>query len=188
MSSAYLMLIPQLALLLVHLAGLVVAILLLVRAKSTAAILAAVAFGLLTLLSLGQIIQMLPPVSAQIYSAGPWLPVSLSCCCSLFDAAAIVCLIVAIWQAVSGTGAKETEESFDETWEEEADQATDVPAESPDTYATEKLKVLEGEVIEEAPRVTRVLSEEQTLEGEIMEDTPYATKALRETEEESEES
>jgi hypothetical protein len=30
--------------------------------------------------------------------------ISVACCCSVFDIAAIVCLIVAIWQAMSSTG------------------------------------------------------------------------------------
>ncbi len=206
MFSAYLMLIPRLVLLLVYLAGLVVAILLLVRAKSTAAILAAVAFGLLILVSLGQIVLSLPPVAEQLFFTSQWLSLSLSCCCSLFDVAAIVCLIVALWQAVSGTSAEKTEQEsfYDETWEEE-DEVVDVAEQTPDeaTYATEKLEtptdqyateVLEGEVIEEtppeAPRVTQVLDEspeEKTVEGEILESTesPYATKVLSDTPEET---
>ena len=200
MDLNYATLIPHVVALLAHLAGLVVAIWLLVQIKSKAAILAAVSFGLLTLVSLGLIVLSLPPVAKQ-FAVNQWLPWTLGCCCSIFDAAAIVCLIVAIWKAVSGARAGETDESlYDETWEEEANEVTDSPVEPPDTYATEKLEtpakdryateVLEGEVIEEtaqaapeAPRVTRVLSEEQTPE-----DTPYATKVMRDTEEESEES
>ncbi len=176
MFSAYLMLIPRLVLLLVYLAGLVVAILLLVRAKSTAAILAAVAFGLLILVSLGQIVLSLPPVAEQLFFTSQWLSLSLSCCCSLFDVAAIVCLIVALWQAVSGTSAKETEQEsfYDETWEEQ-DEVVDVPEQAPDeaTYATEKLETPTDQYATEV------------LEGEVIEETPYATKVLSDTPEET---
>jgi hypothetical protein len=94
------------ALTLAYLAGLVVAILLLVKVKGTPAILATVAFGLLFILGLGQIahaaflerlvLDQLRPGQAR------WGIGSLNCCCGTLQLAAIVCLIIAIWQAVSG--------------------------------------------------------------------------------------
>ena len=159
MFPGYATLVPHVAALLAYLAGLAVAIFLLVRSRGRAAILAAVGFGLLTLISLGQIVLILPPVSGQFFRIGQWLAWVLNCCCSIFDIAAITCLIVAIWQAVSGT----------EPLEEEVivDVFDQVPG--------------------EAPSATMVL--EERLEGEILEDTPakspYATRVLRETQEEA---
>ena len=141
----YATLIPHAVAMLAHLAGLAIAIFLLVRTKSKAAILAAVGFGLLALVDLGQIVQSVLPLGGQL---SRWLPWVLSCCCSMFDLAAIVCLIVALWQAVSGTSAgdKTTPEPLDdiETWEEEEgeqDVISDEPEQAPDDviYAPAKL-------------------------------------------------
>ncbi len=101
--SSYAALVPHVAALLGHLAGLVVAIILLIRAKGTATILAVVGFALLTLISIGQIALALPAVSRQLFRVGPlWLGWPLNCCCGFLDLAAIVCLIIALWQAFSG--------------------------------------------------------------------------------------
>ena len=107
--SPYTVLVPYVAALLGHLAGLVVAIILLARAKDTAAILAVVGFALLTLVSIGQITLALPAVDRQIFHVGLWLRWPLNCCCGFFDLAAIVCLIIALWQALSGQIVKEAE-------------------------------------------------------------------------------
>jgi len=144
----------------------------LVRSKGKTTILAAVGFGLLVLISLGQIVLALPPLTRQFFLVGQWLAWVLNCCCSILDMAAIVCLIVAIWQAVSGTDA--------------GDVAQEV------AYTVEPLEeemVVEAfeEAPEETPYATMVL--EETLEGEILEDTPvespYTTQVLPETQEEA---
>jgi hypothetical protein len=101
--SMYAALITPVVAMLVHLAGLVVAIVLLIRAKGTAAILAVAGFALLTLISLGQIVLNLPAMDRWLKSsAPPWLGWPLNCCCGILDLAAVVCLIVALWQAISG--------------------------------------------------------------------------------------
>jgi len=180
-------LLPHVAALLAYLGGLVVAIILLVRVKGRAAILAAVGFGLLTLIALGQIVLALPPLSREFFRV-QWLAWGLSCCCSILDIGAIVCLIIAIWQAVTGTGAGGTAQ--------EAVYTADIVEEAPEEaeYATVKLAEEPEESssgtaeLEDAPRdtpyATRVL--EETLEGEVIEDTaqdsPYATRTLDETE------
>ncbi len=99
----------MLPILLVHLAGVVVAIVLLVRRRGTPAILSLVGFGILFIMDL-------------VSFARPWLinllarqgmmrqfmfvNTGMGCCCSIIDTLALVCLIVAIWQAVSA-GASE---------------------------------------------------------------------------------
>ena len=104
-----LLVLPRLPILLVHLAGVVAAIVLLVRRRGTPAILSLVGFGLLFIMDL-------------VSFAGPWLinllvrqgmthqlmfaNAGMSCCCNTIDMLALVCLIVAIWQAVS-VGASE---------------------------------------------------------------------------------
>jgi len=90
---------------LAYLAGLIAAIILLTRKKGTPAILAAVGFGLGFLQQIGAILQgtflsrmlyrQVDPASARYVGGG------LNCCCGLFGVAAVVCLIIAIWQALS---------------------------------------------------------------------------------------
>lgn len=86
---------------LAHLASLVVAILLLVKVKGPPAILASVAFGLLLLQDLGWILRraFLDGAIRQLVNFGPWAV--NGCCCGLFQIAAWVCLIIAVWQAVA---------------------------------------------------------------------------------------
>jgi hypothetical protein len=179
---------PHVAALLAYLGGLVVAIILLARVKGRAAILATVGFGLLTLIALGQIVLALPQLSREFFRV-QWLAWALNCCCSVLDIGAIVCLIIAIWQAVTGAGAGETAQ--------EAVYPAEIVEEAPEEaeYATVKLEEEPQEPtsgtaeLEDAPRdtpyATKVL--EETLEGEVIEDTaqdsPYATRALDETEE-----
>jgi hypothetical protein len=100
-------LVPYILALLVHLAGLVVAIILLVRVKGTAAILATAGFALLTVISIGLILVNIPAIGMQLYQAGVWSLWVLNCCCGLFEIGAIVCLIIALWQALSGTALKQ---------------------------------------------------------------------------------
>jgi len=101
-----------------HLAGLVVAIILLFRVKGTPAILATVAFGLLFIQDIGAIMRVafLDKLIIRQMIAGntPWAMNSLGCCCGLLDLVAIICLIVALWQAVSATGGEQMEEVMGE--------------------------------------------------------------------------
>ncbi len=91
----------RIALIVVHLAGLVVAVYLLVRRKGTAPILATAAFALLVLLGAAQIVQtvLLPELTRQIRSprAMSWIGAGTSCCCGLIDLIAWGCLIAALW-------------------------------------------------------------------------------------------
>jgi len=102
--------ISVLPILLVHLAGVVVAVILLVRHRSTPAILALIGFGVLFIVSLADLGRG-PLIGLLAQQAGMqrfWIAnASVGCCCSVFDVAAFVCLIVAIWQAVSATGGGE---------------------------------------------------------------------------------
>jgi hypothetical protein len=145
----YVMILPTLPLLLAHLAGVVVAIILLVRRGGAPAILALVGFGVLFLVDLANLgrdplIRALAEQTRRLALVGS----SVNCCCSVVDVAAIVCLIVALWQAVSGTGG--------------------APAETePDEEPLEEIVGVFEEVPEEAPRVTRVLDENETLEGTV---------------------
>jgi hypothetical protein len=104
-------LLPAIPLVLVHLAGVVVAIALLVRQKGEPmpAVLALMGFGLLFLLDLanfarGPLINFVIHRVAQgvRLNPGPRSVVpSVGCCCSIFEVVAGTCLIIAIWQAMS---------------------------------------------------------------------------------------
>ena len=111
--SWFLNVLPVLPTLLVHLAGVVVAIILLVRHKGTPAILALIGFAVLLLLNLVSFGRT-PLVGAIARQGGMQRVAAVStgvgCCCSVIDVAAIVCLIVAIWQAVTGSSAKVEQE------------------------------------------------------------------------------
>ncbi len=177
--------IPHVAALLAYLAGLIVAIILLIRTKARAATLALVGFALLTLIALGQIVLALPQLTREFVQV-QWLAWVLSCCCSVLDLAAIGCLIVAIWQAVTGTG-KDSPEAvvysgeIAEDWDEVSSDDTPAgtakldgtPEGSP--FATQKLsdphdEWEEGEVVEDAPQ-----------------DTPYGTRKLSDLDDEASE-
>jgi hypothetical protein len=157
--------VPHVVAALAYLAGLIVAIILLVRTKARAATLALVGFALLMLITLAQIVLSLPQLTREFVRV-QWLVWVLSCCCSVLDLAAIVCLIVAIWQAVTGTGKKDVAEDLV--------YSDDMPAETPEgsPFATQKLsdpddEWEEGEIVEDAP-----------------EDTPYATQKLSDPDDE----
>ena len=96
----------RIALIVAHLAGLVVAVILLVRRKGTAPILATVAFGLLVLLDAARIVQtaLLPALSRQVRVPRvlPWIGGGMTCCCGLLDLVAWGCLIAAIWMGMGG--------------------------------------------------------------------------------------
>jgi len=100
---------------LAHLVGLIMAILLLVKIKGTPAILATVAFALLFLLDIGNILRSTFPFldklivnQVNMSSIGAVMG-SFNCCCSIFSLAATICLIIAIWQAVSGNAEEGSE-------------------------------------------------------------------------------
>ena len=115
----YLILLPALPILLTHLAGAIVAVILLVRQeqKSTSAILALIGFGVLFILDLAEFGRgpLVGWVGRQAVRQFLAINAGVGCCCSVFDVAATVCLIVALWQAVSGAtaGIPEEIESLD---------------------------------------------------------------------------
>lgn len=100
----YVTVLPMLPILLAHLAGVVVAVLLLTRRGGTPAILALVGFGvsfILDLASFGRgplVVFLGRQVGMRQFVA---LSTGVGCCCGLLNLIATVCLIVAIWQAVS---------------------------------------------------------------------------------------
>ena len=116
----YVSVVPALPLLLVHLAGVIVAAILLVRHRSTAAILAVIGFAALFVWHLATF--GIEPLAYLLSEAGvAQLDVaitSVGCCCSALNVIAVVCLIIAIWQAVAGTGDGDEEEEEEEEEEE----------------------------------------------------------------------
>ncbi len=109
----------RILLVLAHLAGLVVAVILLVRRKGTAPILATAAFALLVILDAAQIVQtaLLPTIARQIRAPRvlPWIGGGATCCCGLLDLVAWGCLIAAIWM---GIGRPEAEQEIQSAKEE----------------------------------------------------------------------
>ncbi len=99
-------LLPLIPLLLVHLTGIVVAVVLLGRQdrRREPALLALAGFTLLFLVTLANfarrplIVQLARQTGARIVP----LNTAISCCYSVFQVAGGLCLIVAIWQAVTG--------------------------------------------------------------------------------------
>lgn len=101
---------------LAHLAGMIVAAVLLSRRKGTAALLAVIAFALLVLLDAGRILDVaiLPRLLFQLPRAArgaPWITGGSTCCCGLLDLLAIGCLIAALWIGLGGpkAGAEQEE-------------------------------------------------------------------------------
>jgi hypothetical protein len=167
--------IPHVVAALAYLAGLIVAIILLVRTKARAATLALVGFALLMLITLGQIVLSIPQLTREFVRV-QWLVWVLSCCCSVLDLAAIGCLIVAIWQAVTGTAKKDAAE--DVAYPDEMPVGTAVLDEMPEgsPFATQKLSDAddeweEGEIVQDAPE-------------DVSEDTPFATQKLSDPDDE----
>jgi hypothetical protein len=101
-------LLPTIPVLLVHVAGMVVATILLVRrqGRRTAGILALIGFALLVIFDLAAFAQgMLIRLLSRQRAIGIRLAhISVGCFCNILDVAAVVCLIVAIWQAMSSAG------------------------------------------------------------------------------------
>ena len=106
----FLDLLPAIPVLLVHLAGMVVATMLLVRQQGerTAGLLALIGFAVLLILDLAGFAQgtLIRFLSRRTATGIRLAHISVACCCSILDIAAIVCLIVAIWQAMLSTGSK----------------------------------------------------------------------------------
>lgn len=101
---------PALPLIVVHLAGLIVALVLTFRYRRTAAILALIGFAVLLLTSAasigrGPLVNTLLLRRGRLHNADPVFA-GVGCCCSAIDVAGIACLIVALWQALSAAGAK----------------------------------------------------------------------------------
>ncbi|OQY21835.1 MAG: hypothetical protein DRJ03_19185 [Chloroflexi bacterium] len=95
----------MLPILLAHLAGVVVAVILLTRHRGTPAILALVGFAVLFLLDLASFARepLIRFLSSQVgMRQFVLVNTSVGCCCSIFNIIAVVCLIIALWQAVSG--------------------------------------------------------------------------------------
>jgi len=101
----YVTVLPMLPVVLVHLAGVVAAIILLTRRGGTPAILALVGFGVSLVLDLANFGRV-PLIGFLARQTGmrQYLLVNtgVGCCCSVFNMVAGICLIVALWQAVSG--------------------------------------------------------------------------------------
>lgn len=106
-AAGFFSLLPAIPVLLVRLAGMVVAIILLVRRQGsrTAGLLALVGFAVLLILDLASFSQatLVRFLSRRMAAGIRFAHISVACCCSAFDTAAMVCLIVAIWQAMSST-------------------------------------------------------------------------------------
>ena len=107
--------VTPIVMILAYLVGLIVSIILLVKVKGTPAILSTVAFALLFLQNLGSAIFRSAVVTKLVYGntsgqTGLWIGTGTNCCCGILNLAAIVCLIVAIWQAVSGNAEESLEE------------------------------------------------------------------------------
>ncbi|NLE43297.1 MAG: hypothetical protein GX620_01145 [Chloroflexi bacterium] len=111
---SFLTLLPNLPILLVHLAGLVASIVLMVRKRGPASTLALIGFAVLFLLDIASLGRG-PLITLLIEQAGieQYLVANagVGCCCSTFHVAAMVCLIVAIWRAITESTANST------TWE-----------------------------------------------------------------------
>lgn len=111
----FLTLLPTLPILLAHLAGAIAAAMLLSRyqQKRSPALLALIGFGVLFLTDLAGFARS--PLANLLSRQTPGIQrfwavnTSLGCCCSVIDVAAIICLIVALWQAISGPDAASQE-------------------------------------------------------------------------------
>ncbi len=108
---SWFVILPVLPILLAYLGGVVVALILVIRQRSLPAILALIGFTVLAAMVLFNLFRA--PVVEFMARRRPFrgLGVShaiLGCCCSVFDVAAIVCLIIALWQALTGRSAGST--------------------------------------------------------------------------------
>ena len=137
----YVSVIPALPLLLVHLVGVIVAVILLVRHRSTPAILATIGFVVLLVWHLSTfgtepMARML--IEAGVRPAGVAIT-TVGCCCSVLNVIAVVCLIIAIWQAVTGATGRDEDKETEEI-EEEAEEGDDEGRASANTLVDLKLQ------------------------------------------------
>ena len=100
---------------LAHLAGVVVAVLLLTRRGGTPAILALVGFAVSAVVDIPRIV--FPLIQTRFFTMAPdtFRTVTTGmtvtgCCCSVLDVGAVVCLIIAIWQTMQAEGLPVVEE------------------------------------------------------------------------------
>ncbi|MFO7740939.1 MAG: hypothetical protein R6X31_01375 [Anaerolineae bacterium] len=104
---------PLFPVLLAHLAGVVVAIILLVRSEGrrTPATLALLGFALLSALDLAKAAQgpLIGLLSRRTATGIRLVTAGVGCCYSVFDVTAVLCLIIAIWQAMRRHSARKAE-------------------------------------------------------------------------------
>ena len=115
---------PVIPVLLVHLAGVITASVLLLRRRTTPALLALLGFGALFVATLADLarqplLMLLPPrmslSQVALTNAG------LGCCCSLLDVLAFTALLVALWQGTPTEAPAQADEVVEATWEEVAE-------------------------------------------------------------------
>ncbi|MGD2105809.1 MAG: hypothetical protein PVJ55_11935 [Anaerolineae bacterium] len=103
----YINVLSALPIMLAHLAGVVVALILLIRQdrRRAPSIFALVGFGLLLAVDVAKFTR--GPIIRQLLhrtAVGDRAAVhGVSCCCGLFDVAAMACLILALWQALASS-------------------------------------------------------------------------------------
>jgi|YNPNPStandDraft_1061719.scaffolds.fasta_scaffold00547_6 hypothetical protein len=105
---SWFVILPVLPILLAYLGGVTVALILVIRQRSLPAILALIGFTVLAAMVLfnflrAPVIEFM--VRGRIFRNPGVAHAGLGCCCSVFDVAAIVCLITALWQALAGRSA-----------------------------------------------------------------------------------
>lgn len=111
---SYFNVLPVIPVLLAHFAGVVASVVLLIRQeeRSVPAVLALVGFSLLLALDIANFARgpLINTLSHRAAAGIGSIVTSVGCCCSVFDAAAIACLIIAIWQALTGAVVEEVAE------------------------------------------------------------------------------
>ena len=98
-------LLPLLPVLLAHLIGIAVSVILFVRLKESraAAVFALLGFALLAILDIANVARgsLVSLLARRTVSGIRLASAGVGCCYSIFDMMAVVCLIIAIWQATS---------------------------------------------------------------------------------------
>lgn len=104
---------PLFPVLLAHLAGVVVAVFLLTRSEGrrTAAALALLGFALLSALDLAKAAQgpLIGLLSRRTATCIRLVTAGVGCCYSVFEVTAVLCFIIAIWQAMPCHSARKAE-------------------------------------------------------------------------------
>lgn len=100
--------IPMLPIILAYLAGAIVALVLALRYRSLPAALAMIGFAIFTAMALFNMLFRAPLIEFLVLM-GPFRdPIAahagLGCCCSILDVVAVMLLVIALWQAVTGRG------------------------------------------------------------------------------------